>query len=65
MPAAPDFPKPADRAPIKRALISVSDKTGLIDAARASRPKALSWFQPAEPGRPLLLQALRCATYPT
>ena len=34
MPAAPDFPKPADRAPIKRALISVSDKTGLIDAAR-------------------------------
>lgn len=35
MPAAPDFPKPADRAPIKRALISVSDKTGLIEAARA------------------------------
>ena len=34
MPAAPDFPKPADRAPIKRALISVSDKTGLIDAAK-------------------------------
>jgi phosphoribosylaminoimidazolecarboxamide formyltransferase/IMP cyclohydrolase len=34
VPAAPDFPKPADRAPIKRALISVSDKTGLIDAAK-------------------------------
>ncbi|MFD3264700.1 bifunctional phosphoribosylaminoimidazolecarboxamide formyltransferase/IMP cyclohydrolase [Phenylobacterium ferrooxidans] len=34
MPAAPDFPKPADRAPIKRALISVSDKTGLIEAAK-------------------------------
>ena len=34
MPAAPDFPKPADRAPMKRALISVSDKTGLVDAAR-------------------------------
>ncbi len=34
MPAAPDFPKPADRAPVKRALISVSDKTGLIEAVR-------------------------------
>ena len=34
MPAAPDFPKPADRAPIKRALLSVSDKTGLVEAAR-------------------------------
>lgn len=34
MPAAPDFPLAPDRAPIKRALISVSDKTGLVDAAR-------------------------------
>ncbi len=34
MPAAPDFPTAPDRAPIKRALISVSDKTGLIEAAR-------------------------------
>ena len=34
MPVAPDFPKPADRAPVKRALISVSDKTGLVEAAR-------------------------------
>ena len=34
MPAAPDFPQAPDRAPVKRALISVSDKTGLIDAAR-------------------------------
>ncbi len=34
MPAAPDFPPAPDRAPIKRALISVSDKTGLIEAAR-------------------------------
>ena len=34
MPAAPDFPPAPDRAPIKRALISVSDKTGLVDAAR-------------------------------
>ena len=31
---APAFPKPADLAPIKRALISVSDKTGLIEAAQ-------------------------------
>ncbi|HEY2661149.1 MAG TPA: bifunctional phosphoribosylaminoimidazolecarboxamide formyltransferase/IMP cyclohydrolase [Caulobacteraceae bacterium] len=35
MPHAPDYPAPADFAPIKRALISVSDKTGLIVAARA------------------------------
>jgi len=34
VPAAPDFPPAPDRAPIKRALISVSDKTGLVDAAR-------------------------------
>ena len=31
---APEFPTPPDRAPIRRALISVSDKTGLIEAAR-------------------------------
>jgi phosphoribosylaminoimidazolecarboxamide formyltransferase/IMP cyclohydrolase len=35
MPAAPDYPKAADRQPVKRALISVSDKTGLIEAASA------------------------------
>ncbi|MEO8113410.1 MAG: bifunctional phosphoribosylaminoimidazolecarboxamide formyltransferase/IMP cyclohydrolase [Phenylobacterium sp.] len=34
MPAAPDFPTAPDRAPVRRALISVSDKTGLVDAAR-------------------------------
>jgi phosphoribosylaminoimidazolecarboxamide formyltransferase/IMP cyclohydrolase len=33
--AAPAFPPPADLAPVKRALISVSDKTGLIDLAKA------------------------------
>ncbi|MBI1407765.1 MAG: bifunctional phosphoribosylaminoimidazolecarboxamide formyltransferase/IMP cyclohydrolase [Caulobacter sp.] len=35
MPAAPDFPASPDRYPVKRALISVSDKTGLIDMAKA------------------------------
>jgi phosphoribosylaminoimidazolecarboxamide formyltransferase/IMP cyclohydrolase len=35
MPAAPDFPAAPDRAPVRRALISVSDKTGLVEAARA------------------------------
>lgn len=34
MPDAPAYPKPADAVPIRRALISVSDKTGLIEAAR-------------------------------
>jgi phosphoribosylaminoimidazolecarboxamide formyltransferase/IMP cyclohydrolase len=32
---APDFPPSPDRVPIRRALISVSDKTGLVEAARA------------------------------
>ncbi len=35
VPAAPDFPPAPDKAPIKRALISVSDKTGLVEAAKA------------------------------
>ena len=35
MPAAPDFPPAPDKVAIRRALISVSDKTGLIEAARA------------------------------
>ena len=35
MPAAPDFPPSPDLAPVRRALLSVSDKTGLIEAAKA------------------------------
>ncbi len=35
MPAAPDFPPAADLVIPKRALISLSDKTGLIEAAQA------------------------------
>ena len=35
MPAAPDFPPAPDKVPVRRALLSVSDKTGLVDAARA------------------------------
>ncbi|MDO8296707.1 MAG: bifunctional phosphoribosylaminoimidazolecarboxamide formyltransferase/IMP cyclohydrolase [Caulobacter sp.] len=35
MPAAPDYPASPDETPVRRALLSVSDKTGLIDAARA------------------------------
>ena len=33
--SAPAFPPAPDHAPVRRALISVSDKTGLIEAARA------------------------------
>ncbi len=33
MPAAPDFPPAPDKVVVRRALISVSDKTGLIEAA--------------------------------
>ena len=32
---APAFPPPPDLAPVRRALISVSDKTGLIETAQA------------------------------
>lgn len=35
MPSAPDFPPAPDAQPIRRALISVSDKTGLIETAKA------------------------------
>ncbi|HTK36113.1 MAG TPA: bifunctional phosphoribosylaminoimidazolecarboxamide formyltransferase/IMP cyclohydrolase [Caulobacteraceae bacterium] len=35
MPAAPAFPPAPDRVAVRRALISVSDKTGLVEAARA------------------------------
>jgi phosphoribosylaminoimidazolecarboxamide formyltransferase/IMP cyclohydrolase len=35
VPATPDFPQAPDHAPIRRALISVSDKTGLVEAAKA------------------------------
>ena len=34
MPAAPDYPASPDRVQIRRALLSVSDKTGLVEAAR-------------------------------
>ncbi len=34
MPAAPDFPPAPDRVIVRRALLSVSDKTGLVDFAR-------------------------------
>lgn len=35
MPAAPDFPPAPDRVRPQRALISLSDKAGLEEAARA------------------------------
>ncbi len=35
MPSAATFPPAPDRVPVRRALISVSDKAGLIEAARA------------------------------
>ncbi|MFN9847667.1 MAG: bifunctional phosphoribosylaminoimidazolecarboxamide formyltransferase/IMP cyclohydrolase [Alphaproteobacteria bacterium] len=34
MPAAPDFPPAPDRVIVRRALLSVSDKTDLVEAAR-------------------------------
>ena len=34
MPAAPDYPAAPEAAPVKRALLSVSDKTGLVEAAK-------------------------------
>ena len=35
MPAAPAFPPSPDFVPVRRALISVSDKSGLVDTAKA------------------------------
>ncbi|MBI5939512.1 MAG: bifunctional phosphoribosylaminoimidazolecarboxamide formyltransferase/IMP cyclohydrolase [Caulobacterales bacterium] len=34
MPAAPDYPASPDKVVIRRALLSVSDKTGLVEAAK-------------------------------
>jgi phosphoribosylaminoimidazolecarboxamide formyltransferase/IMP cyclohydrolase len=34
VPAAPDFPPAPDKVTVRRALLSVSDKTGLVDAAQ-------------------------------
>src|SRR3954451_21046135 len=34
IPAAPDFPPAPDKVAVRRALISVSDKTGLVEAAK-------------------------------
>ena len=34
MPTAPDFPSAPDKVVVRRALLSVSDKTGLVEAAR-------------------------------
>jgi phosphoribosylaminoimidazolecarboxamide formyltransferase/IMP cyclohydrolase len=34
MPAAPDYPASPDRVQLRRALLSVSDKTGLVEAAK-------------------------------
>ncbi len=42
MPAAPDFPPHPDAHPLKRALISVSDKTGLIETARALHDRGVA-----------------------
>ncbi|MFN4175311.1 bifunctional phosphoribosylaminoimidazolecarboxamide formyltransferase/IMP cyclohydrolase [Phenylobacterium sp.] len=41
MPAAPDFPPAPDRVAVRRALLSVSDKTGLVDFARALADKGV------------------------
>jgi phosphoribosylaminoimidazolecarboxamide formyltransferase/IMP cyclohydrolase len=35
MPVAPTFPESPDLVPVRRALISVSDKTGLVETAKA------------------------------
>jgi hypothetical protein len=36
-----------DRVAVKRVLISVSDKTGLVERARSWRRQALIWSPPA------------------
>ena len=52
MPAAPDYPTAKDAAPIRRALLSVSDKTGLIDMAKALSDLGVSWSPLAAPRPP-------------
>ena len=47
---------------VTRALLSVSDKTGLVDFARALPATASSWSRPAAPPRRSPTPASRCAT---
>src|SRR5476651_1429592 len=44
MPSAPDFPPAPDRVIPRRALISLSDKTGLIEAAQALSAAGIDIF---------------------
>lgn len=41
--------KARDEVKICRALISVSDKTGLLELAKGSAHKVFSWSPPAQP----------------
>ena len=52
--------RPMPFRPIRRALLSVHDKTGLVELGRrARRPRASSWSRPAAPPRPCARPACR------
>ena len=53
-----------DLAPVTRALLSVSDKTGLVDLGRALPIAGSSLISTGGTARSLREAGLRCATWP-
>ena len=47
--------------PVRRALISVSDKTGLIDLAKALSAGGIEIYRLVEVRRPFAMRELTCA----
>jgi hypothetical protein len=62
---APTESAPADLVPLRRALLSVSDKTGLVDLARALAARGVELVSTGGTARPCATPAWRCATSPT
>jgi hypothetical protein len=54
-----------DLVPVRRALISLSDKTGLDELAAGLARHGVEWSRPAAPRPSFASLALRCATSPT
>jgi len=51
VPAAPDYPSAPDLVAPKRALLSVSDKTGLVEAAQVLHAAGVELVSTAAPRR--------------
>ena len=62
---APAFPPAPDLVPVRRALISVSDKTGLVETARALAAAGVELVSTGGTRRPSPRPACRSRTSPS